>query len=134
MSVVPEEGRRSAASRIAAAITVTEALVLLGLGVFYGYETASGAASDATGAVSSGLLILVFAALLAVLARGWVQGADWARTPTVLWNALLLPVAWSLLDSGRAAVAAALAAAAVVGIVAAMAAPSRSAAGREDLS
>ena len=77
----------------------------LGFAVFYVFEMVTGATDDLTRAATSGVLILVFGVGLLALARGWFRAADWPRTPTVLWNALLLPVAWSLRESGRTAVA-----------------------------
>ncbi len=119
-------GRRTAA-RLCAALVALEALVLLGFVGFYGYGIASGGTSDAVRAVTSGLLILVFAVGLLVMARGWAQAKDWPRTPTVLWNALLLPVAWSLWQSERPLLATAVFALSALCIVAALAAPARQA-------
>ena len=111
--------------RTAALLTLIEALVLLAFTAFYGYEMASGATNDLARAATSGVLILVFAVALGVLAWGWSRGANWPRTPTILWNALLLPVAWSLRESGRTSLALAVAALAVASIVAALATPAR---------
>ena len=58
--------------------------------------------------------------VLLAMARGWVRLADWPRTPTLLWNILLLPVAWSLLQSGRSLVAVGVAAVAVLSVAAAL--------------
>ncbi|HET7399981.1 MAG TPA: hypothetical protein VFJ94_15810 [Intrasporangium sp.] len=135
MSPSPADpSRRSAVLRTAAAATLLEALVLVGLAAFYGYEIAGGAASDVTRAVTSGVLILVFGVLLVVLARGWSRGADWPRTPTLLWNALLLPVAWSLHDAGRTLLGLGVAAVALVSIGAALAAPPRDPAAHPEVS
>jgi hypothetical protein len=68
------------------------------------------------------LLILLGGIALLLLARGWSTSASWPRTPTIVWNALLLPVAWSLHQSGRSAVGVLLAVVAVGSIVAAVAA------------
>jgi len=111
--------------RAAGLLTLLEALVVLGFAVFYVYEMVTGATDDLTRAATSGVLILVFGLGLLVLARGWSRAADWPRTPTLLWNALLLPVAWSLHESGRTPVALAVGAVAVASIVAALAAPGR---------
>ena len=86
---------------MAGALTALEALVLVGFVVFYVIEMVSGATDDLTRAAVSAVLILVFAVGLLALARGWFRAADWPRTPTVLWNALLLPVAWSLREGDR---------------------------------
>jgi hypothetical protein len=67
----------------------------------------------------------VFALFLLALARGWARAADWPRTPTLLWNALLVPVAWSLVESDRALLAAGVGVLALASIVATLAAPVR---------
>lgn len=113
---------------VAALVTLAEALVLLGLVAFYVYEISVGASESVTSATMSAVLILVFAVLLLVLTSAWRRAADWARTPTLLWNALLLPVAWSLHESGRTLVAVGVAVLAVVGVAAALASPPRDAA------
>ena len=82
---------------VALGATVVESLTLVGLSAFYVYEIAVGQAEDVARAVMSVVLMLVFAAGLAVVARGWRAGRDGARTPTLVWNALLLPVSWTLL-------------------------------------
>ncbi len=112
---------------VAALVSLAEGLVLLGFVGFYVYEIAIGASGSVVSAAMSAVLILLFAILLLVLARAWRRAADWARTPTLLWNALLLPVAWSLHESGRTAIALGVAVLAVVGIGAALASPPRDA-------
>lgn len=121
-----EPAARTSAHRVVALLTLLEALVLLGFVGFYVYEIATGATDDVTRAITSALLILVFGTFLLVLARAWARRADWARTPTLLWNALLLPVAWSLHQSEQTWPALAVAAVAVASIGAALAAPPRS--------
>ena len=111
--------------RAAGLLTLLEAIAVLGFAAFYVYEMVTGATEDLTRAATSGALILVFGVALLALARGWSHAADWPRTPTVLWNALLLPVAWSLHESGRTPVALAVAVVAVASIGAAVSAPGR---------
>lgn len=111
----------------AALLTLVEGLVLLGFVAFYVYEMAIGASRELPPAIMSAALILVFAVLLLAMAAAWRRAADWPRTPTLLWNAILLPVAWSLHESGRTLVAVALAALSVGGLAAALASPPRSA-------
>ena len=132
---VPTPGKPAspgAPQRLAGALTLLEALVVVGFAVFFAYEIATGATSTVTTAVTSGLLILVFGVGLGLLARGWFRGRDWPRTPTLLWNVLLLPVAWSLHDSDRTPVALGVAAVALVSIGAALATPMRRDAGETD--
>src|SRR3954468_12528340 len=104
---------------------MVEALVVLAFVVFYVYEVVTGATDDVTRAATSGALILVFGIGLLALARGWWRAAEWAGTPTPLWNARLLAGAWSLRESGQTPVALAVAAVAVASIAAAVAAPGR---------
>jgi hypothetical protein len=113
-------------------LTLVEAVAVLGFALFYVYEMVTGATDDLTRAATSGVLILVFGLGLLALARGWARAADWPRTPTVLWNALLLPVAWSLHESDRTPVALAVALVAVASIAAAVSSPGRRAAGDGD--
>ncbi len=99
--------------------------MLLGFAVFYVYELARGGSADVARVVSSTLLIAVFGAALLVLGRTWLTGADWPRTPTLVWNVLLLPVAWGLYQGGQGATGTVVGASAVVGLGSALAAGRR---------
>ena len=105
---------------VAAGICALQALVLVGFIGFYLWELTQDSSDDATRVVMSALLILVFAVGIGALARGWVRGDNWPSTPTAVWNALLLPVGWSLVQSDRALVGALVIIIALVGIVAAI--------------
>jgi hypothetical protein len=105
--------------------TLIEALVLLGFFAFYVYEMADGATDDLGRAATSAALILVFGILLLVMAAAWRKGSDWVRTPTLLWNVLLLPVAWSLHESDHTLLALAVGLLALVSLGAALASPPR---------
>jgi hypothetical protein len=109
---------------VAGVLCALHALVLLGFVVFYLWELGQGASDDATRVVMSAVLIAVFAVLLGLVARGWLRGQDWPKTPTVVWNVLLLPVAWSLIQADRALVGVGLGLAAVAGVLAAVLAQS----------
>lgn len=113
-------GARDIWRDLAAAVSAVEALALLGFVVFYLWELTQGASDDAVLVVMSALLILLFAVGIGALARGWWRGDNWPNSPTVVWNLLLLPVSWSLLQAGRGVVAVVLAAVAVLGIVSAV--------------
>ena len=102
------------------ALCAVEGLTLLGFAAFYGYEIALGQSDSVARAVMSLLLILLGGIALLLLARGWSTASSWPRTPTVVWNALLLPVAWSLHQSGRSAIGVLLAAVALGSIAAAV--------------
>jgi hypothetical protein len=105
---------------LAAAVSAAQALSLLGFVAFYLWELTQGASDDAVLVVMSALLILVFAVGIGALARGWWTGGNWPNTPTVVWNLLLLPVGWSLLQAGRGVVALLVGVVAALGIVSAV--------------
>ena len=73
-------------------------------GLYQAYDELSGGDGAGVG-VSWGptilATVLAFGVGLLLLARGWFRGEGWPKTPTVLWNVLLLPVAWSLRDSAQ---------------------------------
>ncbi|KRE37706.1 hypothetical protein ASG73_08650 [Janibacter sp. Soil728] len=108
----------------AAVVCLIEALVLVVTAFLYGLELADGRAVDANTASMSLVVCLIFAILLAVLAAAWRKGALWPRTPTLVWNVLLLPAAWTLTTTNGIWVGLALAGVAVAGIVASALAPS----------
>ena len=128
----PHAGRPSQATVIAAVLTGVEGLVLLGFAAFYAYEISIGATDSVTRALTSGLLILVFGFFLLFMARGWARRSTWPRTPTLLWNALLLPVAWSMFDGGQVTIALGIGALAIATIAAALASPTREQARADD--
>lgn len=65
-------------------------------------------------AMSMVVFLLGVAGLLA-LARALWRGADWPRTPAVLWNVLVLLLCPTMLEAGQWLLAAAVAALCVVG-------------------
>jgi hypothetical protein len=85
---------------LAFAICALQALAVLGWAVFEVVRAGSGRTSTAGVAVALGGLLVVFAGALSVMALGWRRGAGWQKTPTVVWNLLLLPVAWSIVQGG----------------------------------
>lgn len=115
----------SPARLIAASACGLEAVALAAACAFYLYELVSTPVADPARVAMSALLIAVFAVALGVLARAWLAGADWPRTPTIVWNVLLLPVAWSLHGGGRTLVAVSVAVVALAGLGAALASPHR---------
>ena len=82
-------------------LLAAQALALVAAAAFYLYELAVGEGSDATRVVMSALLILVGAAGLALLVRGWLGEGSWPRTPTLVWSVLLLPVGVGLVQGTR---------------------------------
>ncbi len=108
------------ARRVVAGVCGGEAVVLFGFCGFYLWQLTQGGGDDAGRVIVSVVLIVVFALALLVLAQFWRRGAQWPVTPTALWNGLLLPVAWGLVQGGRGWLAAAVGIVAVTGIVAAL--------------
>jgi hypothetical protein len=88
--------------RVAGASCALQALALLGFAGFYLYELSIGEGSDAARVAMSAVVILLGAAGLAALARGWFSDRGWPRTPTIVWHLLLFPVGVSLLQAGQA--------------------------------
>ena len=107
---------------VAGAVCALEGLFLLGFGVWSLVALSSSGSDNPSRVVMEVLLVAVFAVGLLALGRYWVVGADWPRTPTVVWNALLLPVAWGLFQSERILIAVVVAVVAFAGIGSAVAA------------
>ena len=102
------------ASLAAAAVVALQALALAVFAVFYLVQFVRGSGGEAARVLSSVVLIAVFAAGLAFLARGLLTGHPFVRTPTVVWELLLLPVGVGLVQSGQVLVGALVLVASVV--------------------
>ena len=113
--------------RLAALLTGLQALSLVGFAVYYVVELVLGEGSDTTRVLMSALLILLGGVGLGLLARGWLGSAQWPRTPTLVWNVILLPVGVSLVQGNRVAIGWVVIAVALVAIVAAWVARDREA-------
>ena len=100
----------------AGVVCILHTLDLLSLAAFYVVELSRGEGSSQTTVVMSGLLILVFAVLLVLLARLWFVGSVRATVPTLLWNGLLIPVVAALYGAEEPGIATGLLAVVVLGI------------------
>lgn len=87
--------------RLAAVLCGLQSLALLGFAVFYVYELVVGEGSDTGRVVMSAVVIALGGVGLALLARGWLGERRWPRTPTIVWDLLLVPVGISLLQADR---------------------------------
>ena len=105
---------------VAAGVCGLQVLALLGFVVFYLWELTQDSADDVARVVMSALLIAVFAVGIGAMARGWLRGDNWPNTPTVVWNLLLIPVGWSLVQSDHGLVGGLVIVVALVGIVSAI--------------
>ncbi len=119
-------GRAGGWSRAAALVAAVHVVLLLGVAGFYGLELSRGEGSSTTNVVLSLGLIVAFALLLALLARVWWTGSTRAVVPTVVWNALLVPVVIALYGAEDRLVASALLALVLAGLVTAVTAARRS--------
>jgi hypothetical protein len=108
----------------AAALEAAEGLGAVGFGVYTGVETAVGAAVDPASAI--GVTVLALAGGLGMLAcaRGLLRADQWSRAPTVLTQLFALPVAWSLWQSDRPAIAIPMGVIAVLALIAVLGPPS----------
>lgn len=104
---------------LAAVVCAAQVLALAGFVVFYLYEIGIGASDDTGRAVMSVVLFVVFGSGLAAMGRAWLRDQAWPRTPTIVWNLLLLPVAWGLRSGDQLAVSLTVGVAAVLAIAAA---------------
>jgi hypothetical protein len=82
--------------RAASLILFLEALALVGIAVFYLYDTAAGTPHSVAGALLGAALALLGAAVLVLGARGLLRLRPAARTPIVVLQLLALPVSYSL--------------------------------------
>lgn len=106
------------ASRVGAGVLGIQAVALVGFTVFYVVELLQGARHHSSTAPMSIVLFIVALAWLGLLGWGLWRGARWARTPTGVWLALLLPVSYGMFQSGVAWIGAAVLLSALVGLVA----------------
>ena len=84
--------KASAALKVAALVLVVEGLVAIGLGVVDAVNTH---ASRPVVGIGGALFMMLYAALLLVLARGLVRTRPWCRGPVVATQVIHLPVAFS---------------------------------------
>ena len=84
-----------------AGLVLAQGGLLVGIAGFYAVELAVANAAAVTRAlVSAGLTLLAGAGLLQV-GRGLLRARRWARSPALVTNLILVPVAVGLLQGGR---------------------------------
>jgi len=86
--------------RLCAALVGLQALGLAGVAAFYLVELVVATEDDVVRALVTIGLALAAAAGLALVARGLLGGRRWARSPALVTNLLLVPVAIGLLQGG----------------------------------
>jgi hypothetical protein len=86
--------------RLCAALVGLQALGLAAVAVFYLVELLVATEDDVVRALVTTGLALAAAAGLGLVARGLLHGRRWARSPALVTNLLVVPVAIGLLQGG----------------------------------
>ncbi len=120
---VPATPSVPGAARLAAVLLWAQVVVIAGFVAYFAIEFALGQASDAAAVLTSLSVFVLGAVGLSLLARAWLSGSRWPRTPTLVWQALLLPIGWSLAQTHHWLVAAAVLGVGVAGLAAAWRSP-----------
>jgi hypothetical protein len=84
-----------------ALLVALQAVGLVGIAVFYVVEMVVATASDQGRAAVAALLALVCGLGLALVARGLARARRWARSPALVTELLVAPVALGLVQGGR---------------------------------
>lgn len=87
------------ARSVAAGVTAAQGLTFVIFGIVTAVVAATGDADDATAAGLGGALWMITGAALSFVAWALWRGRHWARSPSLVWQLLMLPVGWSLLDT-----------------------------------
>jgi hypothetical protein len=84
--------------RACATLVALQALGLVAVAVFFVVEVVVSSSDDAARALVTAALALLAAVGLGLVARGLLAGRRWARSPALVTNLILLPVAFGLLQ------------------------------------
>ena len=87
-------GRAPTSVRAVAALVAVEGLLLLLGGVVEVAGAALGDPTDPAGTIVLGILALAAGVALGLVARGLLRGRRWARSPALLTQLIVVPVAW----------------------------------------
>lgn len=87
------------ARRTAAAVTAAQGLTFVALAIATAVSAGRGNADDAVSATLAAALWLAIGAGLTVVSAALWRGRHWARSPSLVWQLLMLPIGWSLLDT-----------------------------------
>ncbi|WP_162137240.1 hypothetical protein [Austwickia chelonae] len=98
--VAPQEVP-GAAAKVAVGSLLVQVAIILGFVAFYVVELVRGEGDDSMRVAMSVVVFLLGAAGLLVLARGLWVGSEWPRTPTVLWNVLVLLLCPTMIEAGQ---------------------------------
>ena len=123
--VIAHSGRsKTPLSRVAAGVLIAESLLLLALIAAYAIGIREDIESDLGRTLASIALFLVGVVILLTMARGWLRGQSWPKMATLVVNALLVPVSFTVISTWGAMVGIPLLALAVLGVLAGLSASS----------
>lgn len=109
---------------VAAAVVALEGLVALGLGLYVAFETLTSTPDNLTTAIAeSAFGLLIGAGLVWVAYGGLLRAERWGRSPGVLTQIFMLPVAVTLIQSDQPLIGVPLIVVALTGLVALLAPP-----------
>lgn len=111
-------------NRVGAVAAGLQTLVLVALGGYFVFGTLTGQSADAVRGMSGALLILAAGTGLGVLALAFWRADRRARTPALVWGALLVPVTITMAQSEQPALAVGMVATLVPLVLGALALPS----------
>ncbi|MEU0566337.1 hypothetical protein ABZ297_13195 [Nonomuraea sp. NPDC005983] len=113
---------------IAAAVVALEGLVALGLGLYVAVETLLGKPENLTSALAEAAFgVLIGAGLLWVAGGGLFRVERWGRSPGVLAQIFMIPVAITLIQSDKPLIGIPLIVVALVGLGTLLAPPTTTA-------
>lgn len=101
---------------VAAAIIGLQALGCAVFAVIFLFAAPKGASLSDTSHLMFSVFTVLFAIGLGLVARGLWRGKGWARTATVVWLVMLLPLVWTMVQAGRGLVGVLILSGAVIGI------------------
>jgi hypothetical protein len=83
----------------AAGVTAAQGLTFVGLGIATAITVGTGKADDGGSAALAAAFWMLAGVGLGLVAWALWRGRHWARSPSLVWQLLMLPVGWSLLDT-----------------------------------
>ena len=113
----PPDGHAVLTLRLCTGLVALQAAGLAAIAAFYLVELVVATPDDRGRALVTALLTLAAATGLGLVVRGLALRRRWARSPVLVANLLVLPVAWGLVQGGRWYVGAPLALWALVVLV-----------------
>ena len=104
----PQWAPRGSALRILAGLVAAQGLALLCVPVFYVVKLVVAEATDVAGAALTATLAALAGATVVWVARALAAGQSWARSPALVTELILVPVATYLVQGGQVGIGVAL--------------------------